>query len=886
MPRSPRCPRIRLGDVLAALLVGSPALAQPATAAPTGSETPAAPAAAQAVEPSGPTPDGAAPHVIAPELLEQVEPVYPEAARAAGLEARVSLRLDIDREGRVAQALVVEPQGHGFDEAALHAAKQLSFQPARRDGQPIAVRILFHYDFKLAPAPAVLSASFVGRVIVEASTGAALAGARIELMQGDVAVQTIRTDADGAFRFESLPAGTYRLSISAPGFRPLSEALRLEPGLQAQATYELSLEAIPEGALEVTVRGERAPHDVTYRRVQARELGHIAGNRGDALQALENLPGVARAPTLSGLLIVRGTSPSSSQIFVDGTYVPSMYHFGGLSSVVPTEMLERVDFFAGNYGVRYGRGTGGIVDIALRPVRPDGEYHGLVQADLLDARAQLEGPLPLTDDWSFLAGVRRSHVDLWLIPLLESQDTSFQAAPVYYDYQAFVEHTGARGSRVRFGIFGSDDRLRLTNKSSASGGQFDQANAFWNLQLLHEAELRSNIDSRTQISTGYFLQKFSLSTLRFETHAYPLVLRNEITARLTDGLTLRFGPDVLYAPLSTDFAAPEETGPNTPDSGSFLLRPLRIFSDGSVFFRPAVFAELQADPFQRLHLIAGLRVDYTHDTERVDVSPRISGKYDLTRGSLATTLKGAFGFFHQPPQVEETLAGYGTPGLRSVRALHSSLGVEQRLGEQLSLSVDGFHIDLDDLVTSRPNPEGRLEYQNVATGDVIGAELLLRYDPDDSFFGWLSYTLSRSERRFGPNEPEVLFGFDQTHILAAVGSYRLGRGWEAGLRLRAVSGNPFTPCLSGLYTSFENAYLCVNGPFQSERSATFYQLDLRLEKRWRLSEQAGITAYLEIINATARENKDVPVYSYDFSERGYASSNLPLLPNLGLRGEF
>ena len=71
------------------------------------------------------------------------------------------------------------------------------------------------------------------------------------------------------------------------------------------------------------------------------------------------------------------------------------------------------------------------------------------------------------------AGVRRSHVDVWLIPLLESQDTSFQAAPVYYDYQAFVQHT-QRNSKLRLGIFGSDDRLRLTSTTSGSGGQFDQ----------------------------------------------------------------------------------------------------------------------------------------------------------------------------------------------------------------------------------------------------------------------------------------------------------------------------------------------------------------------------------------------------------------------------
>jgi hypothetical protein len=221
-----------------------------------------------------------------------------------------------------------------------------------------------------------------------------------------------------------------------------------------------------------------------------------------------------------------------------------------------------------------------------------------------------------------------------------------------------------------------------------------------------------------------------------------------------------------------------------------------------------------------------------------------------------------------------------------VRGLQTSLGVEQQLSEQLSISAEAFHIDLADLITRRPDASGRLQYQNTAAGSVLGAELLLRYDPDDEFFGWLSYTLSRSERRWAPGEPEVLFEFDQTHILALIASYRLGRGWEAGLRLRAVSGNPTTPCLSGLYTSFENGYLCVNGAFQSQRSAPFYQLDLRIEKRWRLGQEAGITTYLEIINATARENEDAALYNFDFSQVGYVSSNLPLLPNLGLRADF
>ena len=70
------------------------------------------------------------------------------------------------------------------------------------------------------------------------------------------------------------------------------------------------------------------------------EIERIPGTNGDALKSIQNLPGVARPPALLGLLIVRGSAPQDTQTFVDGTPVPLIYHFGGLSSVVPTEVLD------------------------------------------------------------------------------------------------------------------------------------------------------------------------------------------------------------------------------------------------------------------------------------------------------------------------------------------------------------------------------------------------------------------------------------------------------------------------------------------------------------------------------------------------------------------
>src|SRR6185503_377022 len=103
--------------------------------------------------------------------------------------------------------------------------------------------------------------------------------------------------------------------------------------------------------------------------------------------------------------------------------------------------------------------------------------------------------------------------------------------------------------------------------------------------------------------------------------------------------------------------------------------------------------------------------------------------------------------------------------LRSARAFQNSLGVEQELSHHLTASVEGFFNLLDDLVSRGPDPTGELRYNNFGTGRIFGAEAMLRFENDERFFGWLSYTLSRSERTWAPGEPSELFYLDQTHIL-------------------------------------------------------------------------------------------------------------------------
>jgi hypothetical protein len=170
-------------------------------------------------------------------------------------------------------------------------------------------------------------------------------------------------------------------------------------------------------------------------------------------------------------------------------------------------------------------------------------------------------------------------------------------------------------------------------------------------------------------------------------------------------------------------------------------------------------------------------------------------------------------------------------------------------------------------------------------GQAYGLELFVKKKLTAKLGGFLSYTLSRSERSWVPGEPSRLFYLDQTHILTALASFDLGSGWELGGRFRYVTGNLYTPCEGGIFSAISTAYLCLNGAFNSRRLAPFHQLDVRVDKRWVFSDFT-LGAYLDLINAYNRTNPDFIDYNHDFTENASVTGSLPLVPSLGVRGEF
>ena len=91
------------------------------------------------------------------------------------------------------------------------------------------------------------------------------------------------------------------------------------------------------------------------------EIEHSAGSHGDPLLAIKNLPAIANTGLGIGQqqgLVIRGSSPADSRIFVDGFEIPLLYHLGGIQSIIPTEMIDVDRRLARRLRRRAGQGLG------------------------------------------------------------------------------------------------------------------------------------------------------------------------------------------------------------------------------------------------------------------------------------------------------------------------------------------------------------------------------------------------------------------------------------------------------------------------------------------------------------------------------------------------
>jgi periplasmic protein TonB len=87
--------------------------------------------------------------VSAPKPIYSPEPEFSEEARKAKYQGLVGLNVVVGPDGRIHSAQVVKSLGMGLDEKAIETVRLWKFDPAKKDGRPVAVAVYIEVDFHL-----------------------------------------------------------------------------------------------------------------------------------------------------------------------------------------------------------------------------------------------------------------------------------------------------------------------------------------------------------------------------------------------------------------------------------------------------------------------------------------------------------------------------------------------------------------------------------------------------------------------------------------------------------------------------------------------------------------------------------------------------------------
>jgi TonB family protein len=851
------------------------------------------PAAAKSEEPSS--------GIVPPKLVQFVEAEYPPEEKAAGVQAQVLLSVEINAEGGVDGVEVVGSGGERFDAAAMAAVKKFRFEPARLDGEAIPVKITYRYDFVVKTEVVSLGpqVNFDG-VVKERFRKRPLEGVKVRIVDLDV---TAETNEDGAFAFLDVPLGKHQVELSAPSLVTIKTEEELVQGKKKTVTYlvEEREAGVDE---EVVVRATRVKKESVETRIQTEEARRVPGTQGDTLKVVQNLPGVGRSSFGSGQLVVWGSAPNETRVNIDGVEIPTLYHVGGMRSVVNADIVKSIDLAPGAFSADYGRGLGGLVRVDTRELPPEG-VHGYVAADLMDASA-LVTAVPSGGVRVALGG-RISYLDKTL-PAVSSADVGdFVPIPRYDDWQLMATKIFSKDERLMILVLGADDRLRRTVPANdpQEVRTEDQNTSFRRLIARYTRILDdgSSFDLIPSVGVDSSSQKLRFGSVPVslvdDTVRYGL---RASTRRRTAAGTLVVGADVQGATHDISRTGSLTLPAREGDPTVFGLPPGdEVAADQwrASVVSAAVFATLDVR-FGDLSVTPGLRfepvlIDGSRLTPKVGelpalgytrlelaVDPRLSAAWRL--GSL--TLTAGAGIYHQPPDAQDLSAVFGNPTLGLSKAYHGMFGVAYKLTGTLSLETVVFAKREEDLVSRSPlatPPLARALVQE-GKGRSYGGQLLLRQQLVRGFFGWLSYSLIRSERQDHPGGSWRLFDYDQTHVLSLLASYDLGAGFELGGRARYATGMPRTPVVGSWYDARTDQFQPVLGNYNSIRVPAFFALDARLE--WsHLFAPVKVSLFLEVENLTNRRNPEELIYNYDYSKRS-TIAGFPALAIVCARGEL
>jgi len=734
------------------------------------------------------------------------------------------------------------------------------------------MRRLFPLFFLLLAGNAM--AFFVSGRIHELGTPYPVPGAIVRALGATVFVET---GDEGDYKI-AVPDGTQAVTISAPGFRTVDRGWSTPPGQDVVLDFGLS--RVEVRGDEVVVRGRREALQASQTDLTREEIKSTPGTAGDALRAVQNLPGVIMPSEFLGQMAVRGGGPNDNLYLIDGIPWPVPFHFGGIMSTVNSELLKDVNLYAAGFDSRWGDTHGAVLDAHTRPGDKE-RFQGSADINLVVSEGLVEGPLGLGDA-SWAIGGRRSYFDLLFGKMFKD---TFNAFPRFWDLGGSFDASLSSQDRIRALALATDDLVGLKISQEMS----QDANWTGNFHLHNTYQTgglgwtTTRIPNVTSTLTPYAFNVMDDtgfgSLLSFRNQKQYAGVKEEASWEAGSFLgathLVGFGGDVvevkdrfyffLFDPTSGDRFETNVKGRGI-NTGGFLQDRIGLNDCAAVTL--------------------GGRYDRSDRVHQDSFLPRTSAEFKATD---KTTLRAAWGIYSQFPNGYQLNPDYGNPNLTPEYAQHTVLGVERQFDRGLFGRVEVYHKWYDSLVVDangsgdRRNRSGDFKLSNDGVGLARGAELFLKQNIGEKFFGWVSYAYSTSRRRNFAGDKWVLYQYDQPHVATLVSSYAFTPVWRLGAKVRYSSGSLITP-VTGAYKDIDGKWQPIYGDPNSVRMPDYVRVDMRVEHGFRYSSWK-LSLYFEVLNVFNRGNPTDYEYNDDYSQKK-AVNSLPRLLYLGLGAHF
>lgn len=670
------------------------------------------------------------------------------------------------------------------------------------------------------------------------------------------------SDNNGNFIINNIPASNYTIKVFHFNYKLYRQNISIYSNKEIYLDIKLSRKVYQLPAVKVT--GKRKKQEISSYSLNKDKLKSIPGNLGDVIKYVQTLPGVIQIFSGSSIYIVRGGTPYDSKVYFDKLPILLPFHFGGFVSVINSEIIGGINFYAGGFGAEYGDCIGSILEIVSE--KNYNKFTGKINVNPLTADIYLNSPVKR--DSYIITSFRQSYFHLLAKKFLPD----FTVFPQFYDYQIKFHYNISSKNQISILLLGSQDKAEMKISESLSERLKDSLvtfeNYFHTQGIIFNTRLSKDLFLKSLVyrNENYFYDSIE-SYLYLKVKMTTYSVNEEIIYTLNRFNKLEAGFGINYDKVYFDNSFEKDS--------SFIFYNVTFKTNKAKeesFDSKYYFSYLKhiLNIFQ-WSISSGIRYETKSYSKEHLVSPRLQFSKSITH-----KLKLIFSIskYYQFPQVYHISGVMGNPDLSAIVSHHYIGGLVYNIKNRLKIKTELYYKDIDNLIKYSDKNE---EFTNDAEGKINGIEIYIYQNIKNRLWGWISYTYSISERKWGDNSPTGLYYFDKTHIINIVLSYKISSRFQIGTKFNYTTGIPFREIIS-----VRNG-IAVREIFETTRYPAYHRLDLRGEYRFKIW---GLDSnlYLEVLNIYNKKNIIRYIYNSDYSnyKNPYKLYDLPILPFLGL----